>query len=284
MAATLGPAKPEITLVIAGTICFPTLAHTGKGIDCKLSNSWWMGTRSCPGATNPRDPTKGVPGFRKPRSPRSGRYLRPDQLRTFLGLVEEHWGEHHALTVVLASYGLRWGEGSALRLQDVDWEAGEIRVAQSHVRGKVTATKTDSVRLLPLTEPVREVLQEHLARLREMEHPGLVRGLLFPTRDGGYRTPSSVARAWRDVSKRMGHPWEIRPHDLRRTCQNLLRLAGAGLVVQQAVLGHSSDAMTTHYSHVAMAEKRVGLDNVFSLIGYRSKKTKDRDDEVEENS
>lgn len=52
----------------------------------------------------------------------------------------------------------------------------------------------------------------------------------------------------------------------------------------QALLGHSSTEMSLHYSHVGMAEKRAGLDNVFSLLGYRAEKMKERVGGSEERS
>ena len=100
-------------------------------------------------------------------------------------------------------------------------------------------------------------------------YPGIEKGILFPSRSGTYRGPSSVTKAWSDTSRKLGLSWMVRPHDLRRSYQNLLRQANVGSIVQQALMGHSTDAMTEHYSHVRMEEKRAAQKNVVSLLDFR---------------
>ena len=126
--------------------------------------------------------------------------------------------------------------------------------------------------MLPLCPELLAAIAEHEELLRIRENPGLKKGILFPTEKGDYRLPSSVSKGWKKVSKAMKLQWTVTPHDLRRSYQNLLRQVGAGQVVQQALMGHSSDAMTLHYSHVGMAEKRRTQEDVVSLLEYKQDK------------
>jgi site-specific recombinase XerD len=61
----------------------------------------------------------------------------------------------YAMLSLIAAYGLRSGDVAGLKLTDIDWRAGEIRIIQS---------KTRQPLMLPLIDPVAEAL---LAYLRE---------------------------------------------------------------------------------------------------------------------
>jgi site-specific recombinase XerD len=59
----------------------------------------------------------------------------------------------YAILMLLATYGLRAGEVTRLRLEDIDWRGERLRVRQS---------KTGVESLLPLVAPVGEALLEYL--------------------------------------------------------------------------------------------------------------------------
>jgi integrase len=216
-----------------------------------------------------RSPCEGVRGIRKPRSPRASRCLNLSQLRQFLDLVKIHCPQHYAITLVLVAYGLRWEEASGLHLRHIDEESMELRLVQAHVRGKIYPTKSESQRILPLDRDLLQVIREHQRLLTVRHNPGVRKGILFPAINGTYRVPSSVTKAWQHISKLMGLSWNVSPHDLRRSHQNLLRLTSTNQVVQQALMGHSSDKMSEHYSHVSMEEKREVHQGIISLLDYR---------------
>lgn len=218
----------------------------------------------------PRDPCHGVRGVKKPRAPRATRYLTAQQVREFLRLVGVHCPQHYAITLILAVYGLRWEEASALHTQHLDRETGELRVVQAQVRRKLFPTKNESHKMLPLSDEVIRAVDGHREMLRVRRNPGLEKGLLFPDVNGDYRLPSSVLKGWTAVSRAMNLAWNVTPHDLRRSYQNMLRQASVNLVVQQALMGHSSDAMTMHYSHVEMGEKRAAQDKIINLLQFKN--------------
>jgi hypothetical protein len=57
----------------------------------------------------------------------------------------------------------------------------------------------------------------------------------------------------------------ITPHGLRHTCTDLLGRHAAGEVVR-AIVGHATEQMTHHYSHVDEAEKKAALRRVFTVV------------------
>ena len=253
------------------------LMRSGKAYSRWSVNSWTTVLRTFISDATvefelPRNPCQGVRGVRKPRSPRASRRLDAEQLREFLRLVKVHCPQHHAIALMLAVYGLRWEEASGLHLDHIDEENMELRIVQAHVRKKIYPTKNEGHKLLPLHQEVLGAIKAEQERLRVEKNPGLKEGKLFPGRNGEYRVPSSVAKGWKAVSEEMKLKFIVTPHDLRRTYQNLLRQASVGMVVQQALMGHSSDGMTLHYSHVDMAEKRQAHEGVLDLLKYREKK------------
>lgn len=219
-----------------------------------------------------RNPCDGIRAPKKMKAPRRERTLSAAQLREFLSLNKVHCPQHYAIALVLAVYGVRWEEASALHEKHIDEVAGELSIVQTQVRRKVFPTKNENQKTLPLNAEVSKAIREHQRLMKVRGNPGVRKGLLFPANNGDYRLPSSVSKGWKVVSEAMKLPWVVTPHDLRRTYQNLLRQASVNMVVQQALMGHSSDAMTQHYSHVNMEEKRRAHEGVISLLQYKDKK------------
>src|SRR5581483_7713447 len=80
--------------------------------------------------------------------------------------------------------------------------------------------------------------------------------LLFPAEDGGFRSPSSLRKAFADVQTQMKLTKRITPRALRRTLQDLTRAAHVDGVVAKAIRGHATDAMRAHYSTASSSEVR----------------------------
>ena len=59
------------------------------------------------------------------------------------------------------------------------------------------------------------------------------------------------------------------PEAMRRTFQDLARLASVDGLVQRSICGHLTEEMTERYSSVAQAEVEAALGKVVSLAGYR---------------
>lgn len=186
--------------------------------------------------------------------------LSPDQARRFLDAVRGDRAE--ALYSVALSLGLRQGEALGLRWQDVDLDAGElrVRVALQHLSGEapclVEPKTRQSRRTLPLTPGLVAQLRAH--RTRQLEErlragdgwQGEAWGLVFTNTAGGPLSKWTLTHQYKRHLERAGLP-AIRFHDLRHSCASLLVAQGVHPRVVMDILGHSTIALTMNtYSHV----------------------------------
>jgi integrase len=171
--------------------------------------------------------------------------LSPEQARTFL---EAARGDRLETLYVLAVHtGMRQGELLSLRWDDVDLDAGVLRV-----RGTKTAR---SRRTVKLSETALYALRNHLSRqLDEIDRVGSLwreNGLVFATEIG---TPLNrhnlTQRSFKPLLKGAGLP-QIRFHDLRHTCATILLSQGVHAKFVQELLGHATISITLDtYSHI----------------------------------
>lgn len=176
-------------------------------------------------------------------------------------LLEAAKGDRlEALYVLALNTGMRQGEILALKWDDLDLEAGTLRVRRTLTKaGKAYITgepKTkNSRRVIRLTAAAVEALRGHLSRqLEEMEEMGsLYRpgGLVFATEAGTIINPSNLRnRSLKPLLKAAG----LRParfHDLRHTCATLLLSKNVNPKIVSEMLGHASVNITLDvYSHL----------------------------------
>lgn len=95
-------------------------------------------------------------------------------------------------------------------------------------------------RLVPLVEPLKSILERHMAA-QDNEW-----GLLF-TRDGKPYDPDYVSKWWKDTLETVGIDKRVRLHDLRHTTVDLLYEAEVPEPVIQEIVGHSTRMMTRAY-------------------------------------
>jgi integrase/recombinase XerD len=143
----------------------------------------------------------------------------------------------YAILVVLARLGLRAAEIAALRLDDIDWRAGEIVV-----RGKGRTEER-----LPLPCDVGEAIADYLrhGRPRRPEREVFLRAAA-PLRG---LAPSGVSEVVRAASERAGLG-SFGAHRLRHTAGTEMLRAGASLPEVAQVLRHRSVATTCIYAKV----------------------------------
>ena len=143
----------------------------------------------------------------------------------------------YAIVLLLARLGLRCGEVAALRLEDLDWRAGEIVVRGK--RGRIDR--------LPLPADVGEALAEYL---RDGRQRGFGRTLFL-------KACAPVGGISRDVvsdvvvraCQRAGIP-PVRAHRLRHTLASELLRCGAGLAEIAQVLRHHDLGTTAIYAKI----------------------------------
>jgi integrase len=213
------------------------------------------------------DPTARVESL--PEGPKKHKTLAPDELRGLLAAMREVEPQWYPISIFLAHTGARFGEASALEWRDIDWTTESIRIERAHVRGALDATKTDDPRVVPLTADVAEALRAHRLRTGEFD-------LVFPARrrkgrdkadmrNLGYSQPSALRKPLANGCKRAGISRRVTSHHFRHTWNNLLRQT-ADRETQQALIGHSTEEMSIHYSHISLGEKRAAVVRVLELV------------------
>lgn len=178
---------------------------------------------------------------------------------------------------LLVLYGLRRGEVLGLRWQDIDFEAGEIRIRQQmqRVAGvlepgpvKTKAGKRD----LPLLGLAREALETHRATQAEARaHAGSgwhgdALGLIFTTSSGRPIEPNNFVRSFQRLCREHGVRI-IKVHHLRHTAATMLKNLGVPAREAQLILGHSQISVTQEiYQHGDANTRREALGRVEAVL------------------
>ncbi|MDY5152592.1 Phage integrase, N-terminal SAM-like domain [Actinobaculum suis] len=197
-----------------------------------------------PNSKNVRKPVR-----EKGRKKRQAHAISREELLALANEVPEY---QRLMTLTAGQFGLRSGEIRELRGKDVAYDSttGLTRVrVERGVTGDGVATvvgnpKTRfSIRTIYMGGPVgKEIAQ----RARQVGPAGL----LFPAKEDARKHMPN--KQWgvnlANACKRLGIE-HTTPHDLRHTATSLAIRAGMHLRDVQAMLGHSTDYMTKHYSH-----------------------------------
>ena len=154
----------------------------------------------------------------------------------------------HAAALCMIELGLRNCEVVHLRLQDLDWESGMVRVP---------VMKTGVARIVPLPATVGDVLRQYIKRFRGASQSDRV--FLRHSKMAG--TPVSthcVRMAMRRGYRRCGFPGAYGgTHVLRRTFATRLHVRGADMREIGDLLGHQDLMTTSLYTDVSVTNLRV---------------------------
>jgi integrase len=169
------------------------------------------------------------------------------QLYVVLRAVPPRW---LPLASFMAFTGLRWGEVSALRWKDLDAKVGVIRIRRGNWKGQLATPKTSrSRRIVPIPD--------------NMKADGRT-GWIFPNAGGDLHKGTPLRRVMQIACAAAGVQYTT-PHGLRRTYNNLLRQVTNAQIVK-AMIGHTTDSMTEHYSLVGAEEKKAAAKKVLELV------------------
>lgn len=161
-----------------------------------------------------------------------------------------------ALLKLLSTYGLRSGEVRRLRLEDLDWAAGQVRVVRS---------KSHRQQTLPLEPGVGEAIAQYLRYGR----PKTSLRIVFLTLRPPLR-PLSSSGLHNVVKRHLAEVAEVTrgqgPHGLRHACARHLIEAGRSFKEVGDHLGHRSSDATRVYAKVDLGSlRKVALEDLGGL-------------------
>jgi site-specific recombinase XerD len=177
------------------------------------------------------------------------KWIPPEQVERLLKSCDQSTTtgqRNYAILLLLARLGLRSGEIVNLTLDDINWEAGEIRVGGKSCRQD----------RLPLPKDVGEALASYLrhGRPRCSTRRVFVR-LRAPLR--GFVGSSAIYSMVRRAFDRAGiHPAQKGPHILRHSLATNMLRKGASLAEIGEILRHRDLSTTQIYAKVDLAALR----------------------------
>jgi integrase len=206
------------------------------------------------------NPARGL-GLPRPKR-RDYIYLSHGQV---LALASEA-GRGRLLILLLAYTGLRWGEATALRVCDIDFDRRrvDVRRAFSDVGGRVIlgTPKSHQSRTVPLprflaTEIAAAVAGRHADQL------------VFTMPGGGVMRLTNWRRSvFLSARRRAGLSDRFRVHDLRHTAASLMIQAGYPPKMLQEIMGHASITTTLDlYGHLYPGEMDRYADRLDEAAG-----------------
>ena len=186
-------------------------------------------------------------------------FLRPEEFKRLLKAAQDE--RERCMLLLLAGAGLRVGEMTAIRVEDIDFTKGYLHIRAESAKGK----KSRTVVLLP---PVADVLKKYLA--------GRTQGWLFPGYKRAQISTVQTERILHYIAERAGlqevvHPgrkgpgrYRVHPHMLRHSFAVWSLDNGVPVGDLQDQLGHASLATTGIYlkaspNHRREAYMRSGL-------------------------
>jgi len=158
---------------------------------------------------------------------------------------------------VTDSLDLSWQLQRITNIKDVpnDFEYRQVKSTLYLTRPK----SSSGWRIIPLVEPLKSILEMH----GQHRHDD---GLVFHE-DGRPWDPDRVTKAWKQLMRDAGLPEDVVLHGARHGTVDLLYTAGVPEDLIQAIVGHSTRAMTRSYkTRVDTDRARAGMESLSALL------------------
>jgi integrase len=209
------------------------------------------------------NPTRGL---EMPAVRRDVRYVTsPEQAERLLAALD---GEDRALWATAVYAGLRRGELTALRWDDVDLAQGVIHVRRGwdHIEGEIAPKSREGRRNVPVPAPLRDVLLEH--RMTSDTHVAGARVFRSQSWIASSLERAAKAWGWKQQKRDGGHEWvpsgtlkppleRITLHEGRHTYASFMIAAGVNAKALSQFMGHSSIKITFDlYGHLMPGSER----------------------------
>jgi len=146
-----------------------------------------------------------------------------------------------AMLELLYAAGLRVSELINLKLQDVNMEAGFVRVFG----------KGSKERVVPIGLFAKKKIDDYLKTARPLILKNIASRYLFVARAGKPMTRQGFWKLLKRYALKAGFNKRITPHSLRHSFASHLLEGGADLRAVQLMLGHVDISTTQIYTHVA---------------------------------
>ena len=146
-----------------------------------------------------------------------------------------------AMLELLYAAGLRVSELINLKLQDINLEAGFVRVLG----------KGSKERVVPIGNYARQTLTHYMETSRKKLLKNQISAWLFVARAGKPMTRQGFWKLLRRYALKSGLKKKITPHSMRHSFATHLLEGGADLRAVQVMLGHVDISTTQIYTHVA---------------------------------
>jgi integrase len=176
-----------------------------------------------------------------------------------------------------------WREMECLKLEvwRCDWAHQQIRLDNS---------KTGAPRTVPWTTypALRDVLEAQKNVLDAFQAKGIIVSHVFPDHDGKPMSRGVLTQAWHRARVKViapsmawarhdGQPGLPMIHDLRRTLNTEMDMAGVPWSVQKVITGHASNRVHHDYQHAPRKDVEEGLSKLgrieplSNVVGFPSK-------------
>ncbi len=164
-----------------------------------------------------------------------------------------------AMLDLLYATGMRVSELISVRVADLDWEAGLVRVTG----------KGNKQRMIPVGKSALQSVEQYFREQRPQFLRGRITPFLFITARGTRMTRQCFWNLLRGHGRKAGMDAPLSPHVLRHTFATHLLQGGADLRSLQTMLGHADVGTTQIYTHVMPSHLRETVDRHHPRAGSR---------------
>jgi len=215
-------------------------------------------------------------GIRPPKAEKkTPEFLTPEQLERWIRAVDADFeikhGDGHAAdgqitwikdaALLAVGTGIRRRALVNLQWRDVNFDSGFLTVRNNEETG--FKTKSGHARRVPIVADAKDVLHRLHDRAAEKQE-GQPTGYVLRNRSGGQLSADYTSRRFKHYVRVAKLPEEISFHSLRHTCASWLAMKGVSMKTIQAILGHSTTAVTEKYAHLAPAAMKDAMEKAFA--------------------
>jgi integrase len=255
---------PRLDRFVKSLIATPSQARTARTVLIAMFN---LAVRQGAVARNPVKDTMPISAGK-----RVVKVIALEDIHAMRGLFtdydKKHTSELRELSSMLMATGCRIGEALAIRWEDIDLDAGVLRVTGT------LSTDSDSGKLFRQDHPKSDAghrgltLPSTLLDALVARRVGAEFEMVFPSSTGTYRWPANTRRQWRDAISDSIYKGKT-PRDFRKAVATHLDRQ-VGIKAAQAQLGHGSEEITVRYyveRQKEIADFAGVIDSMFESAG-----------------